>query len=393
MPRLFALRASRIITRGNMETRTPAEVFPPGELIREEIEARGWSQVELAEILGRPPRLVSEIISGKRAVTPETAKGLGAAFGTGATFWLNMEGAYQLSRTMHDDAVVERRARLYEKVPVKEMIKRGWITNSDNVAVLEAQVVQFFGLREIGDPIELPHAARRGPNYPEINAAQYAWLFRVGQIAAGMQVKRYKEAALRGALRKLSALLADPAEARHVPAILAECGVRFVLVEKLPQAAIDGVCCWLDDDSPVIGMSFRLDRIDNFWFVLRHEIEHVLLQHGRDGGVIDFALEGMAASSHDERISAEERAANAAASDFCAPAVKLNSFLSRKHPFYSEKDVLEFARITGRHPGLIVGQMQFRMQRHDYLRRHLERVRDFVLPEAVADGWGRVVAR
>jgi ribosome-binding protein aMBF1 (putative translation factor) len=46
--------------------RTPAEVFPPGEFIREEIEVRGWSQVEFAEILGRPPRLISELIAGKR---------------------------------------------------------------------------------------------------------------------------------------------------------------------------------------------------------------------------------------------------------------------------------------------------------------------------------------
>ncbi len=63
--------------------RTPAEVFPPGEFIRGgAIEARGWSQVELAEILGRPPRLVSELIAGKRAITPETAKALGEAFNT-----------------------------------------------------------------------------------------------------------------------------------------------------------------------------------------------------------------------------------------------------------------------------------------------------------------------
>ena len=62
--------------------RTPAEVFPPGEFIKEEIEARGWSQVEFAEIIGRPPRLISELIGAKRAVTPETAKGLAAAFGT-----------------------------------------------------------------------------------------------------------------------------------------------------------------------------------------------------------------------------------------------------------------------------------------------------------------------
>ena len=52
-----------------MNARMPAEVFPPGEFLREELEAREWSQQELADILDRPARLVSELISGKRAIT------------------------------------------------------------------------------------------------------------------------------------------------------------------------------------------------------------------------------------------------------------------------------------------------------------------------------------
>ena len=62
-----------------MSERIPAEVFPPGEFMKEELAARGGTQADLAEILGRPPRLVSEIIGGKRAISPETAKGLGDA--------------------------------------------------------------------------------------------------------------------------------------------------------------------------------------------------------------------------------------------------------------------------------------------------------------------------
>jgi HTH-type transcriptional regulator/antitoxin HigA len=89
-----------------MGQRIPAEVFPPGEAIKEELGARGWSQVELADIMGRPAQVVRELVSGKRAITPETAKGLGAAFGTGATFWINMECSYQLSKTAHDDEAV-----------------------------------------------------------------------------------------------------------------------------------------------------------------------------------------------------------------------------------------------------------------------------------------------
>lgn len=78
--------------------RSPAEVFPPGEFLRDELKARGWTQTDLAEILGRPRRLVNEIVVGKRGISPKTAIGLGAAFGTSAQYWLNLQNSYRLSR-------------------------------------------------------------------------------------------------------------------------------------------------------------------------------------------------------------------------------------------------------------------------------------------------------
>src|SRR5258708_40362687 len=86
---------------------TAAEVFPPGEVLKEELEARGWTQLDLGEILGRPPRVVNEIIAGKRGITPETAKGLADAFGTSPQFWMNLESAWQLSRVREQDVGVE----------------------------------------------------------------------------------------------------------------------------------------------------------------------------------------------------------------------------------------------------------------------------------------------
>jgi HTH-type transcriptional regulator/antitoxin HigA len=91
-----------------------------------------------------------------------------------------------------------------------------------------------------------------------------------------MQVPAFSPEKLRAVLSKLRALMVDPEAVRAVPAMLAGCGVRLIIVEVLPNAKIDGVCTWLDENSPVIGMSTLYDRLDNFWFVLRHEIEHVL---------------------------------------------------------------------------------------------------------------------
>ena len=229
----------------------------------------------------------------------------------------------------------------------------------------------------------------RGGSYEEreIPPAQLAWLFRVRQIARSISVPEYSSKRLRSALGNLLELLYAPDEARHVPKVLMECGVRFVLVEKLPAAKIDGVCFWLDRRSPVIGMSLRYDRVDNFWFVLRHEIEHVLREHGQQIEILDDLDGAMAAI--DDSVPEEERVANLAAADFCAPTERLKSFMVRKHPFYHEKDVIALARLLNRHPGLVVGQMRKAMDRWDYLTKHLVKIRKFVLPGAITDGWGQ----
>ena len=382
-----------------MGNRTPAEVFAPGEFIDEELEARGWSQIELAEVMDRPPRLISELIAGKRAITPETARGLGAAFGTGPQFWMNLERDFRLAHAIHDDEGVARRSKLYAKAPVKEMVNRRWIEPSDNIDVLEKRVLDFLHISDIDDEPSLPHAAKKGSSYDEVTTPQWAWVFRVIQIAKGISVPPYSVATLTDGMHRLEALLVTPEEVRHVPRILAECGVRLIFVEKLQQAKIDGVCCWLDQKSPVIGMSLRRDRIDNFWFVLRHEIEHILKGDGREraingkeSAIVDAELEGARAGTG-AALPPEERTANIAAAGFCVPTDKLVSFMARKHPFYYEKDVVAFAHTMTRHPGLVIGQMQFRLDDYKYLAKRLSlyKVRQFVLPGAIADGWGQTL--
>lgn len=86
----------------------PAQVFPPGDFIREELDARGWSQADLARIVGRPAQAINMIVNGKKAITPQTAVELGEAFGTSAQLWLNLEASYRLSRVERDPAIATR---------------------------------------------------------------------------------------------------------------------------------------------------------------------------------------------------------------------------------------------------------------------------------------------
>src|SRR4051794_21983099 len=133
-----------------MAEHAPAEVFSPGDYLRDELEARGWTQVEFAEIIGRPVRLVNEIIAGKRGITPATAKELAAALATSAQMWMNLDAAYQLYR---DDAPpsprIAQEARLRERFPIREMVKRGWIEPSKNPDVLAERVRRFFNVSSL----------------------------------------------------------------------------------------------------------------------------------------------------------------------------------------------------------------------------------------------------
>jgi HTH-type transcriptional regulator/antitoxin HigA len=117
--------------------------------------------MDLAEILGRPPQVVNEIVAGKRSITPETARGLGDAFGTSAQLWMNLESSYQLSRVPAKDDTVSRRAFLYSLAPIKEMQRRVWIETTSNAEILETQILGFFGISTLDQPIRFDHAPRK----------------------------------------------------------------------------------------------------------------------------------------------------------------------------------------------------------------------------------------
>jgi HTH-type transcriptional regulator/antitoxin HigA len=89
-----------------------AEVFPPGEYLKDELDARGWTQTQFAAILGRPIQVVNQIIKGRKSITPETAAAIGAAFGTSAELWMNLEVAFQLAKVRVDPGIQKRAQRM-----------------------------------------------------------------------------------------------------------------------------------------------------------------------------------------------------------------------------------------------------------------------------------------
>src|SRR6185312_10648904 len=315
-----------------MKNYVPAHVPPPGEILKEELEARGWSQADLAEILGRPPRVVSEIISAKRAISPETAQGLGEAFGVNPQFWLNLESAYQLYRTPSSGSGVAWRAKLFQKAPIKELVRRHWIEAATDPEVLQANLLAFYGVNSLEEEPEIwQHAARKSSSYDEeLTPSQLAWLCRARRLAQHTEAAPYDESRLDDLITLLRSLLLNPEDVRKVPRILSEYGIRLVIVEPLTGSHIDGACFWLAGRFPVIALSVRYDRIDAFWFTLLHEMGHIKAKDGLKNGArpLDTDLVGQGAVKS-ELKPREEQAADRFATEALISTAKLNSFITR----------------------------------------------------------------
>lgn len=365
-----------------MEQKKIAERFHPGEFIKEELEERDWSQIELSEILGRDKRLVNELVLGKRSITPETAKALAEAFGTSAELWMNLESAYQLGRSKSADNVISRRSRLYQLAPIKEMVKRHWIEWSDNIDVLETSVMSYFGASTLKKPFAFKHASRKSAK--ETNPSHIAWVNKAKQLARAVSVKRYSERSFNECLNKLKALTNDVNEVRRIPKILADAGIRLVIIEHLPKTKIDGATLWLDVKSPVIALSLRYDRIDNFWHTLMHELRHVKNKDGLDNPIIDIDIMG-----NKEEKSVYEKRIDLWASHTLIDKDELKDFIIRVGPLYGTKKIINFAKRIKVHPGIVVGQLHNKEEIHwSKQRRMLVKIRDLITQAALTDGWG-----
>ncbi len=370
----------------------PAEPIHAGAILKSELMARGLTQNDLADIINRPTKTINQIITGKMGITPDTAMQLSYALDISAETWLNLQSRYQLSLLAQESekyADIPRRAALYQNYPIKDMIKRGWIQAGETLDDLENAVKAFFQINDIQQPCTFQFAAKQNAiAYNQtISAVNLAWLHKSKRLAnSQITTGKFSIQAAKQAVEQLSALLLSPEEVRHVPKILSASGIRFVLIESLPNSKLDAACFWLNGQIPVIAMTLRYDRIDNFWFTLRHELEHILNGDGKETAILDEDI-----GTDSQELPIEEQRANAAAADFCVPKAKLDSYIVRAGAYiFSEQKIIAFAGVNKIHTGLVVGQLHNRTGKYQQLRKHLVPIRQFLLTGASYDGWDLV---
>jgi HTH-type transcriptional regulator/antitoxin HigA len=363
----------------------------PGEVIREELKKRGWGQEDLSRVMQRPLGRVNEIIQGKQAITAEIAVDLADALGNDPETWMRLEADYRLSQITSESSEIRTRARIFELGPIKEMIRRGWIAVEDSTESLERALMDYYGLQSIHDTPSIHGAMRKTNQELPASPPQTAWAFRVRHLASAIPasaVNKYDETRVDECKRELRKLAAYSAEVRKVPALLMSYGIRFVVVEGLNSAKMDGFATWLDDESPVIGMSLKFDRLDSFWFTLGHEITHIKY---RDVAPIDGNVGGHDELPLDVKPPMERRADDEGAAMFVSPD-ELDSFIKRVGPVYSAERINQFANSIKMHPRIIIGQLRHRGQiGYSQHTKPAVPVRDVVVKTAIVDGWGKTI--
>ncbi len=333
---------------------SPTWTVAPGEVLVEALAERGMSQAELSRRMARPLKTISEIATGKAAITPETAIQLERALGISALVWLGLEGQYREALARGRDLQeLRQQVDWLRRFPVRELVERGLVRKGD-AGVQVADLLTFFGVSsrtgwdqhwgQLAANYRLPTRGRIAPE------AVATWLRLGERAAAGLSLAPYNRAAFRAVLpevRSLSRTTVFAAATKAIEERLAAVGVAFVLVGGLDQAPASGSVRWVGDN-PVIELTLRYRADDQFWFSLYHEAGH-LIEGGRRAQVIEELPDG-------QNDAAEEGTANTFAREMLVPSNRLAPFVAAGD--FSRSAVQAFAADLDIAPGIVVGRLQ-----------------------------------
>ncbi len=352
-------------------TLAPAEAFPPGEYLRDELEERGWTEKEFAEILGRPVQAVSEILNGRKQIMPEMALALAEALGTSPELWINLQTTFNLQEAKSARPLVTdvtRRARLRSRVPVAELRKRGWLPDTGDLDLLETAVKDLLGISNLDAEPQFAIAARRSNAAISLTPQQTAWLARLRHVAQTRVVSVFDADAVQALARDLVHRIHDPTDLAQLGGWLSDVGVILVTLLPLKSSKLDGAVMMLDDGRPVIGLTSRGDRMDGYVFTLLHELAHLCLGHLDQLGL--RADEDIFATNDFEGVEAE---ANKQAAEWILP---------EDTPLPTGKlSMAAILQIAGRHrihASFVIGRIQRARDDWGLLRRYIPRVRPYI---------------
>jgi plasmid maintenance system antidote protein VapI len=341
---------------------TPDWICPPGVTVATILKEKGLGTDDLAQRINWTAADIELLLNGTAVISENTARSLAETLGSTPDFWLRRETRYRkgLAR-LHQEAAEAARENWLDDVPVKEMVRFGWIQPMDDRTALAASVLRFFGVPDVAtwrrsyQQAIHPAAFRASTKLDSKPGAIAAWL-RQGEYEAGkIHCERWDPDAFRRQLQVIRRLTCERDPEVFVPELkrlCADCGVAVVAPLRAPKGCrASGASWFLAPGRPMLMLSFRYLTDDQLWFTFFHEAAHLLLHGNRS-----LFLEG-----EGREISKDEEEANLFAANILVPperqAEMLNLTLHRR-------PVVRFAHDLGIAPGIIVGQLQ--KYRDDY---------------------------
>ena len=312
----------------------------PIAAVRFRMEQGGITAKELEPILGSRSR-VSEILSGKRALTLDMIRALHQHLGIPAASLIAPEKQEAVSKPHAPSAAALQKLRSLGCMTAKE--------------TFEHFIARAFGPQ--GAPALLRKTRTERTNAKTDQVALTAWLAAVKLKAEGVSIskpkKRVKPAEIGRAIAQLSVHADGPIRARTE---LSKLGIVLVILEHLPGTYLDGAALCRSDGTHVIALTLRHDRLDNFWFTLLHELCHALTHLGENTPLILDDLE--LKSSDAIEAEADEFARNS--------LVPLAIWETEASPDWDGNDVARVAAAASVHIAIVAGRWQH--ENSDYRR-------------------------
>jgi HTH-type transcriptional regulator/antitoxin HigA len=326
--------------------------FPsPLGAIRFRMEQSGLSPRDLVPFMGSRAK-VSEVLSGKRPLTMQMARALHANLGIPADVLLQQPGGELRSALEGTE---------WHRFPLAEMAKRGWIEKRRNLESHAEEIMRDL-IGRAGGEYALPAAFFRKNDQARVNAktdpySLKAWCWEVLARANAHQlpVGFKPDTVDLSFLRQVAMLSWSQDGPRLAQEFLANHGIHLVYLEHLPRTHLDGAALQLVDGTPVIGMTLRYDRLDNFWFCLLHELAHIgrhMRGTSNEAFIDDLSLRDVQGARRDPR----EHEADEWAENGLIPEDIWNTSKVKDNP--TPLAVMELAQRLGIHPAIIAGRIR-----------------------------------
>lgn len=332
----------------------PDYAIHPGMLLEQELEHRELSQADFARRIARTPKLVSEIISGKNPIEPETAIQFERVLGIGADVWLRMEADFRLYQARAaEKEELSTSEQWLSLFPVKDLVSWNLIRKSGTTAQRAHDLLALFG---VASPAAFEQRYknvqvfyRRSVRMQASRTSLLTWL-RYGEVLASTnEVGTYDKAKFQKALLEIRSLTNEKIQdfGPKIEKLCGRSGVAFVLIPPLPKSCLSGAAYWSGGKTPVIQQSLRHKTNDHFWFTFFHEAAHILLHNPK----------ALYADDESGKSNGVEKQANDYATEILVGNKELAAFIAKK-PTNAE-EVKQFASSRGIHPGIVVGMLQY----------------------------------